>query len=263
MTDTPTLVHFNRLGDATAPAPTACRCYREHRHDPASTGRRYSSVDRESPTSRTSHDHPMPFELFQKEQTGREAVLQRGLSAGHVAGASTRPSSRCSPPATSTPSSSWPSWPTAATMPGRPCSWNWPQRAKRMIELQAERRQVRGHADRARRRRSRPCRGTGQGRCASTIAAQKAHDRHPARCGVAVRWPTAADRPVDIVSQASMEIGIAQRPVSQVVGSPDQDIVQMAALLHAVADEVLLEEPYRVDARRRQLAASTRDGDPK
>ena len=49
----------------------------------------------------------------------------------------------------------------------------------------------------------------------------------------------------DIVSQASMEIGIAQRGISTAVGSLDQDIAQMVALLSAVADEVLLDEPYR------------------
>lgn len=49
----------------------------------------------------------------------------------------------------------------------------------------------------------------------------------------------------DVVSQAEMEIGIAQRPVAQVYGSFDQDIIQMAALLQAVADEVLFDEPYR------------------
>jgi hypothetical protein len=49
----------------------------------------------------------------------------------------------------------------------------------------------------------------------------------------------------DAVSNASMELGLAQQPVSAVVGSPDEDISQMAALLYAVADEVMLEEPYR------------------
>lgn len=48
-----------------------------------------------------------------------------------------------------------------------------------------------------------------------------------------------------IVSQASLEIGITLKPVTRVVGSNDQDIIQMASLLAAVADEVLLEEPYR------------------
>lgn len=50
---------------------------------------------------------------------------------------------------------------------------------------------------------------------------------------------------LDVVSQASKEIGIAQQDVSTVVGSLDQDVAQMLALLEAVADEVLLEEPYK------------------
>jgi hypothetical protein len=49
----------------------------------------------------------------------------------------------------------------------------------------------------------------------------------------------------DCISQASMEIGITQRPIQTAVGSLDQDIVQMLALLELVADEVLLAEPYR------------------
>jgi len=47
------------------------------------------------------------------------------------------------------------------------------------------------------------------------------------------------------VNDASMEIGIAQRPANQALGSSDEDITQMAALLTAVADELLLEEPYQ------------------
>jgi hypothetical protein len=50
---------------------------------------------------------------------------------------------------------------------------------------------------------------------------------------------------LEAVSQAAKEIGIAQTAVATVVGSLDQDVVQMASLLHAVADEVLLDEPYR------------------
>jgi hypothetical protein len=49
----------------------------------------------------------------------------------------------------------------------------------------------------------------------------------------------------DCVSQVSMEIGIAQREVTTAVASNDQDVVQMVALLYAVADEVLLDQPYR------------------
>lgn len=50
---------------------------------------------------------------------------------------------------------------------------------------------------------------------------------------------------VDAVSDASLEIGLVQKPVSNVVGSSDQDIAQMAALLMNVADELLLDPPYR------------------
>lgn len=49
----------------------------------------------------------------------------------------------------------------------------------------------------------------------------------------------------DCISQASMEIGITQREIASAVGSLDQDIAQMVALLSAVADEVLLDEPYK------------------
>lgn len=51
---------------------------------------------------------------------------------------------------------------------------------------------------------------------------------------------------LDCVTSASMEIGIAQQPPPTAVGSLDQDITQMVALLYAVADEVLLDQPYRV-----------------
>jgi len=50
---------------------------------------------------------------------------------------------------------------------------------------------------------------------------------------------------VDAVSDASLEIGIVQQPVTNVVGTADQDIAQMAALLQNVADELLLDPPYR------------------
>jgi hypothetical protein len=49
----------------------------------------------------------------------------------------------------------------------------------------------------------------------------------------------------ELVTQASMEIGITQRTVDKVFGSGDQDVVQMGALINAVADEILLEEPYK------------------
>jgi hypothetical protein len=52
---------------------------------------------------------------------------------------------------------------------------------------------------------------------------------------------------IEAVSSASQEIGIAQGPVTSVVASSDQDIVQMGALLSAVADELMITEPYQVD----------------
>lgn len=48
----------------------------------------------------------------------------------------------------------------------------------------------------------------------------------------------------DAVNQASKEIGITQFDIGQAIGSQDQDIVQMTALLTAVADEVVISEPY-------------------
>jgi len=48
-----------------------------------------------------------------------------------------------------------------------------------------------------------------------------------------------------IVSDASLEIGISQSPITKVFTSRDQDVIQMGALINAVADEVLLEDPYR------------------
>jgi hypothetical protein len=48
------------------------------------------------------------------------------------------------------------------------------------------------------------------------------------------------------VSRASMEVGIALAIIPQVVNSADQDVVQMRELLHALAGELLLDEPYKV-----------------
>jgi hypothetical protein len=48
----------------------------------------------------------------------------------------------------------------------------------------------------------------------------------------------------DCVSTVSLELGISQRPVTAAVGSTDQDVAQLTALLSSVADEVLLEQPY-------------------
>ena len=50
---------------------------------------------------------------------------------------------------------------------------------------------------------------------------------------------------LQIVSQAQMELGLSQAAVSTVVASLDHDIKQMQALLHAVASEVLMQEPYK------------------
>jgi hypothetical protein len=66
----------------------------------------------------------------------------------------------------------------------------------------------------------------------------------------------------DCVSHASMELGIAQRPIQTAMQSDDQDIVQMVALLSAVADEVLLDQPYR-DTLGDGLWIATADGTPK
>lgn len=66
----------------------------------------------------------------------------------------------------------------------------------------------------------------------------------------------------DCISQASLEIGITQRPISTAVGSSDQDIVQMLALLDTVAGEVLMEQPYR-DTLGDGIWVFSAQGDPK
>lgn len=65
-----------------------------------------------------------------------------------------------------------------------------------------------------------------------------------------------------IVSQASLEIGITLGPISPVTSSRDQDIVQMQALLNAVADELLLDEPYKTTLGD-EVWVVDRDGKPK
>ena len=65
-----------------------------------------------------------------------------------------------------------------------------------------------------------------------------------------------------VVSKAQMELGIAQKPISSVVTSLDEDVAQMVALLSAVADDVLLEEPYR-DTLGDGFWVSDLDGVPK
>jgi hypothetical protein len=49
----------------------------------------------------------------------------------------------------------------------------------------------------------------------------------------------------DVISQAQMELGISQRPISTVTNTLDQDISQMLALMANVADEILLEPAYK------------------
>lgn len=49
-----------------------------------------------------------------------------------------------------------------------------------------------------------------------------------------------------VVSDAQLELGIAQKPIASVVTSLDEDVAQMLALVSSVADDVLLEEPYKV-----------------
>jgi hypothetical protein len=65
-----------------------------------------------------------------------------------------------------------------------------------------------------------------------------------------------------IVSDAQMELGIAQKPVSTVVTSLDEDVVQMLSLMSAVADDVLLEEPYKITLGDGVWVSDT-DGNPK
>jgi hypothetical protein len=65
-----------------------------------------------------------------------------------------------------------------------------------------------------------------------------------------------------VISDAQMELGIAQKPVSTVVTSLDQDVVQMLALMSAVADDVLLEEPYKITLGD-GVWVSDADGNPK
>lgn len=50
---------------------------------------------------------------------------------------------------------------------------------------------------------------------------------------------------LQVVSDVSLELGTTQIPVLQALGSTDQDVAQMTALLQNVADELLLDPPYR------------------
>jgi hypothetical protein len=64
------------------------------------------------------------------------------------------------------------------------------------------------------------------------------------------------------ISDASKEIGIQQDALIDVVGSRDQDVLQMMALLSAVADELLMDEPYRTSLGD-ELWVYDQDGVPK
>lgn len=64
------------------------------------------------------------------------------------------------------------------------------------------------------------------------------------------------------VSDAQMELGIAQKPIPSVVTSQDEDVTQMVALMSTVADDVLLEEPYRISLGDGYWVASA-NGTPK
>ena len=50
---------------------------------------------------------------------------------------------------------------------------------------------------------------------------------------------------LQVVSDVSMELGTTQIPVTQAIGSSDQDIAQITALMQNVADELMLDPPYR------------------
>jgi hypothetical protein len=50
---------------------------------------------------------------------------------------------------------------------------------------------------------------------------------------------------LQLVSDVSLELGTSQIPVLHAVDSTDQDVVQMTALMQNVADELLLDPPYR------------------
>jgi hypothetical protein len=48
-----------------------------------------------------------------------------------------------------------------------------------------------------------------------------------------------------IISDASREMGLSQLPITIVVDTTDEDIAQMTALMQNVADELLIDPPYR------------------
>ena len=49
---------------------------------------------------------------------------------------------------------------------------------------------------------------------------------------------------LQFVSDVSLELGTTQLPVVQALGSADQDIAQLTALIQNVADELMLDPPY-------------------
>lgn len=48
----------------------------------------------------------------------------------------------------------------------------------------------------------------------------------------------------EVINDAAQEIGITQFPAASVVSTADQDISQLRALAYAVAEELMLDEPY-------------------
>jgi hypothetical protein len=66
----------------------------------------------------------------------------------------------------------------------------------------------------------------------------------------------------DVVSQAQMELGITQKPISTVTNTLDQDISQMLALMANVADEIILEPSYKI-LLGDEVWCTDKDGNPK
>lgn len=66
----------------------------------------------------------------------------------------------------------------------------------------------------------------------------------------------------DVISQAQMELGISQKPISTVTNTLDQDISQMLAMMANVADEILLEPAYRTILGD-EVWTTDKDGNPK
>src|SRR5262245_52404041 len=49
----------------------------------------------------------------------------------------------------------------------------------------------------------------------------------------------------DVVNQAQRELGLSQTDIKSATSTGDHDIAQMTGLIVAVADEVLMNEPYK------------------